>query len=90
MDMKQLLGSGETDIRTLGRQLSEMSKFDLAEKYLIRLVQQLSFNDPLLGDLYQELGKLASQVGNLDKSMKWRQKAIALKKQNQLIGIRQF
>ncbi|CAF1529349.1 unnamed protein product [Rotaria sp. Silwood1] len=83
MDMKEQLGGGETNLQTLGRLLSEMSRFDLAEKYFIRFLKQLSPDDPLLYDLYQDLGKLASQVNNLDKSMEWRQKAITLKKQNQ-------
>ncbi|CAF5078486.1 unnamed protein product, partial [Rotaria sp. Silwood1] len=83
MDMKEQLGGGETNLQTLGRLLSEMSKFDLAEKYFIRFLKQLSPDDPLLYDLYQDLGKLASQVNNFDKSMEWRQKAITLKQQNQ-------
>ncbi|CAF1189313.1 unnamed protein product [Rotaria sordida] len=86
MNMKQQFGSGKMDLRTLGRLLSEMSKFDLAEKYFIRLLEQLPPSDPLLYDLYQDLGKLASQVGSFDKSMEWRQKAIALQQQNELAG----
>ncbi|CAF4773816.1 unnamed protein product, partial [Rotaria sp. Silwood2] len=86
MDMKQKLGSGETDLRTLGRLLAEMSKFDLAEKYFIRLTEQLSLNDSLLDDLYEELGKVAAQAGNFDKGMEWRKKAIAVKKQRLLAG----
>ncbi|CAF5190815.1 unnamed protein product, partial [Rotaria sp. Silwood1] len=67
MDMKQKLGSGETNLRTLGKLLSEMNKSDLAEKYFIRLTEQLSLNDSLLDDLYEDLGKIAAQTGNLDK-----------------------
>ncbi|CAF4941682.1 unnamed protein product, partial [Rotaria socialis] len=63
--------------------LWEMGKPDLAEKYFIRLLEQLPLQDPLLGDLYHDLGRLASYVGNLDKSMEWHKKASALKKQNQ-------
>ncbi|CAF4956770.1 unnamed protein product [Rotaria sp. Silwood1] len=86
MDMKRQFGSGKTDLRTLGRLLSEMNKPDLAEKYFIRLLEQLPPNDPLLDDLYQDLAKFASQAGNLDKSMEWRKKAIALQQQNELAG----
>ncbi|CAF3313749.1 unnamed protein product [Rotaria socialis] len=60
-----------------------MGKHDLAEKYFMRFLEQLSLDDPLLGDLYHDLGRLASSAGNSDKSMEWRQKAIALKKQKQ-------
>ncbi|CAF3810032.1 unnamed protein product [Rotaria sp. Silwood1] len=86
MVMKRQFGSGKTDLRTLGRLLSEMNKPDLAEKYFIRLLEQLPPNDPLLDDLYQDLAKFASQAGNLDKSMEWRKKAIALQQQNELAG----
>ncbi|CAF4987101.1 unnamed protein product, partial [Rotaria sp. Silwood1] len=79
-------GSGKTDVRTLGRLLSEMNKPDLAEKYFIRLLEQLPPNDPLLDDLYQDLANFASRAGNLDKSMEWRKKAIALQQQNELAG----
>ncbi|CAF1521100.1 unnamed protein product [Rotaria sordida] len=90
MNMKQQLGSGKTDLRTLARLLSEMNKTDLAEKYFMRLLEQLPSSDPLLYDLYQDLGKLASQVGNFGKSMEWRQKAIALQQKNELAGKRSY
>ncbi|CAF1417932.1 unnamed protein product [Rotaria sp. Silwood1] len=86
MDMKQQLRSGETSLQTLGRLLWEMSRLDLAEKYFIRLLEQLSPNEPLRLDLYQDLAKVASTAGNFDKSMEWREKAVALKKQNPLIS----
>ncbi|CAF3856915.1 unnamed protein product [Rotaria sp. Silwood1] len=86
IDMKQQLGSGETNLHTFGKLLWEMGKPDLAEKYFIRMIEQLPPNDPLLVDLYQDLGKLASYAGDLDKSMEWRQKAIALKNPNALVG----
>ncbi|CAF4930384.1 unnamed protein product [Rotaria sp. Silwood1] len=62
VDIKQQFGSGETDLQILGRLLWEMSRLDLAEKYFIRLLEQLPPNDPLLSELYQDLGKLASQT----------------------------
>ncbi|CAF1595707.1 unnamed protein product [Rotaria magnacalcarata] len=83
LDMKDQFLSSEINLQTLGKLLWEMGKLDLAEKYLIRFLEQLSPDDPLLGDLYHDLGRLASNAGNLDKSMEWRQKAIALKKQKQ-------
>ncbi|CAF2648846.1 unnamed protein product [Rotaria sp. Silwood2] len=86
VNMKEQIGSGKTDLRTLGRLLSRMSKFDLAEKYMIRLLEQLPLNHPLLYDLYQDLGEFASQAGNFDKCMEWHRKAIALKQQLELAG----
>ncbi|CAF3576261.1 unnamed protein product, partial [Rotaria socialis] len=53
------------------------------KQVFIDMKEQLSLDDPLLGDLYHDLGRLASSAGNSDKSMEWRQKAIALKKQKQ-------
>ncbi|CAF3945779.1 unnamed protein product, partial [Rotaria sp. Silwood1] len=86
MDMKEQFMSAETNLQTLGKILWEMSEFDLAEKYFIRLLEQLLPNDPSRMDLYRDLGKVASHAGQLDKSMEWRQKAIALKKQNPSIS----
>ncbi|CAF2134766.1 unnamed protein product [Rotaria magnacalcarata] len=83
LDMKDQFLSSEVNLQTLGKLLWEMGKHDLAEKYFMRFLEQLSPDDPLLGDLYHDLGRLASNAGNLDKSMEWRQKAIALKKQKQ-------
>jgi hypothetical protein len=73
--MKEQIANGETNLRTLGNILWEMGKFDLAEKYFIRLSEELSSDDPLLiSSLYEDLGKIASQVGNYDMSVQWRQK----------------
>ncbi|CAF3739608.1 unnamed protein product [Rotaria sp. Silwood1] len=82
--MKHELGSEETNLRILGRVLWEMGKPELAEKYFIRFLKQLSPNDPLRADLYQELGKLASNAGDYDKSVQWHQKSLELKGPNAL------
>ncbi|CAF1418416.1 unnamed protein product [Adineta steineri] len=84
MYMKQQIENEETNLRTLGNVLWEMGKFDLAEKYLIRSLKELASNDPLHISLYEDLGKLASQRGDYDMSMKWRQKLLAFKKENPL------
>ncbi len=60
-----------------------MGRFDLAGKYFIRFLKQLSPNDPLHISLYEDLGKLASQRHNFDKSVRWHQKSLAFKEQNQ-------
>ncbi|CAF3916454.1 unnamed protein product [Rotaria sp. Silwood1] len=87
MSMKQQLGTGETNLRTLGKVLWEMGKFDLAEQCFTRLLKELPPNDPLLGDLYEDLGKIASHAGDYDKSVQWHQKSLALKNPNVLTGI---
>ncbi|CAF0847220.1 unnamed protein product [Adineta steineri] len=84
MYMKQQIDSDETNLRTLGNILWEMGKFDLAEEYFIRSLKQLPPNDPLYISLYEDLGKLASQRGDYDMSVKWCQKLLACKEENSL------
>ncbi|CAF1424083.1 unnamed protein product [Rotaria sordida] len=80
--MKQQLGKGETNLRTLGRVLWEMGKLDLAEKYIKRLLNELPSNNQLRCNLYEDLGKIASQKGDYDMSIQWYQKALEVPKQN--------
>ncbi|CAF1478908.1 unnamed protein product [Adineta steineri] len=84
MYMKQQIENEETNLRRLGNVLWEMGKFDLAEKYFNRSLKQLPSNDPLHISLYEDLGKLASQTGDYDMSMKWRQKLLTFKAENSL------
>ncbi|CAF3017410.1 unnamed protein product [Rotaria sp. Silwood2] len=84
MYMKQQTEGGETNLRTLGKVLCQMGKFDLAEKYFKRLLKELPSNHPLLSNLYEDLGQLASQTGNYDKSVQWHKKSLALKKEHKL------
>ncbi|CAF0947859.1 unnamed protein product [Adineta steineri] len=83
IDMKEQFMSEGINLQTLAKILWEMSEFNLARKYFMRLLEQLSINDPLRIDLYQDLGKLEANAGDLDKSMEWRRKATELKKQIQ-------
>ncbi len=59
-----------------------MGKLDLAEQYFHRLLKQIPVNDPLRGDLYEDLAKVASRSGDFDKSTEWRQKSIEFKQSN--------
>lgn len=83
--MRQQLGIGETNLRRLGKVLWRMGKPDLAEMYFMRQLNELSSNDPSLSQLYTELGDLASQTRDYEKSVEWHQKAIALNKPNKLL-----
>lgn len=74
--MKQEYTSGKVNFHKLGRLMWEMGKLDLAESYLLRSLDHDYANDPCVGTLYEDLGKVASQKGNFDQSMKWRQAAI--------------
>jgi tetratricopeptide (TPR) repeat protein len=84
LHIKQQIGDGETNLRTLGKVLWKMGKLDLAEKYFKRLLNQLSLTDHLLCNLYEDLGELASQIGDYDISVQCHQKFLQLKKRNQL------
>jgi hypothetical protein len=58
-----------------------MGKFDLAEYYYHRLINQIPSDDPSLITLYEHLDQIASQKGDFDKSLQWQQKLLSLKQQ---------
>ncbi|CAF3014465.1 unnamed protein product, partial [Rotaria sp. Silwood2] len=70
MTMKQQHRNRETNLQTLGKLLWEMGKPDLAEKYFIRFSKKLRPDDPLLVNLYIDLGELASQNGDYEKMIR--------------------
>ena len=41
-------------------------------------IQNISFNDSIASNVYEDVAKVASRSGDFDKSMKWRQKATQL------------
>ncbi|CAF3040686.1 unnamed protein product [Rotaria sp. Silwood2] len=79
LHIKQQLGSGETNLRTLGKVLWKMGEFDLAEQYFTRLLKEAPPNDDLLGTLYEDLALLASQTRDYMKSVQWYEKSLELK-----------
>ena len=78
-DMTQQF-SRRIDFHTFGKIVWKLGKFDLAERYITRLLNELPENDPLKSSLYRDLAELASVTGNLDKSVNLHQKALKLKK----------
>ncbi|CAF3848853.1 unnamed protein product [Rotaria sp. Silwood1] len=58
-----------------------MGKLDLAEQYYSRLLQEIPPNDPSLRSVYADLGQIASQQGNYDKSVRWLQESLKIKEQ---------
>jgi tetratricopeptide (TPR) repeat protein len=84
LHMKQQIGSGETNLRTLGKILWKMGKLDLAEKYFKRLLSELPSDVHLLFNLYEDLGEIASLKGDYDISIQWHQKSLEVKKKNEL------
>ena len=84
MYMKGQIESGDTTLRTLGKFLWRMGKFDLAETYLLRLLKEIESDDPLNSTLYDDLGELAALRGNFDASVRYQQKALRLKNAKQV------
>jgi len=80
--MKQQIGEGPTNLRILANVLWDMGKLDLAGKYFEQFLEQIPSNDPIRGELYELLAKIASQSNNFDKSMEWRQKFIEFNEKN--------
>ena len=79
--MRAQNGSGETNLTKLAKFLSKMGKFDLAEKYYLRLIKEVPSDHPSLITLYEELDHIALQKGDFDQSLQWQQKLLSLKQQ---------
>ncbi|CAF1452508.1 unnamed protein product [Rotaria sordida] len=86
LHMKDQLGTGETNLRTLGKLLWEMGRLNLAEQYFIRFLDELPANHHSLYDLYQDLGRIASLTGDYDKSVAYHQRSLALEGSNKSIN----
>lgn len=84
MYMKGQIEGGDTTLRTLGKFLWRMGKFELAETYLLRLLKEIESDDPLKSTLYEDLGELAALRGNFDASVHYQQKALRLKNDKQV------
>ena len=80
--MKRKLGNKQIDLRILANILLDMKKFDLAQQYLERMLKQLESNDHLHIDLYENLGKIALQLGHTNKADQWFSKLNQFLKQN--------
>ncbi|CAM4958263.1 unnamed protein product [Rotaria socialis] len=83
-DMKNSNENGETCLRSLGKLLWNMGMLDLADKYYRRFVNEISLNDPLRMTLFEELGNIASQKGDYDKSIEWHKKALDVQSKNEI------
>jgi tetratricopeptide (TPR) repeat protein len=83
--IKRRIGNGDINLATLGKVLRKMGKFDLAQKYFNRLLDELPSDDPLLCNLYDDLGELASLREDYDMMVKWHQKSLAFKQEYHLI-----
>jgi len=85
-DLKQVLkhmkdqnGNGKTDLSTLAKIVWKMGKFNLAEKYYHRLINEIPLNDPLLIKFYEDLSDITSHKGDYDASIQWYNKALEIR-----------
>ncbi|CAF0736600.1 unnamed protein product [Adineta steineri] len=85
LNLNEQIGNDMINPRLIGQILSKMGKNDFAEKYFQRLIEQLSSNDPLLADLYEDLSQVLSQTGDDQMSKKWHEKSIVFNQQYQLM-----
>jgi len=85
-DMKQQIENEQINLRTLGKILWNMGKLELAEQYFLRLLSQLTSDDLLVGDLFEDLTKLTSQMKNYDQSLKWYEKLSKFKEDHPFIS----
>jgi tetratricopeptide (TPR) repeat protein len=74
--VKNEYGYGETNLLSLGIVLRDIGKLDLAEKYLSRMLNELTPDDRLLDALYPSLGLVAKDKGDYDKCLYWYQKSL--------------
>jgi tetratricopeptide (TPR) repeat protein len=76
--LKQEYGIQDNNLYSLGKILSRMKRYEEAERYLLRLLQEPPAKDAALASVYKELGTVAFFQGQSDRSMDWHQKAYKL------------
>ena len=81
-DMEKRYGysSEEATLFSFSQALRAMKKFDEAEKYCHRLLQQFFMDDSSLYVVYDELAEIASTKGDYNLSNQYQQKSIKIKK----------
>ena len=70
-----------TNLLDLANILKDMGKWNDAEKYYLRLINQLSSNDINLSNCYQGLGSVVKAKGDYRASLNWYYKALEIKRQ---------
>ena len=71
----------EVNLRSFGKVLRQMGKYNLAEKIYHRLLAELPSNDPSLSNLYWDLGIVTHDKANYDSSLEWFQKSLVIQEQ---------
>jgi tetratricopeptide (TPR) repeat protein len=82
--MKETYGGGNDEVSLLnfGQVLHRMGKYDLAEKFYRRLLNELSSDDPFLFNLYYSLGLVLKDKNDLESSLQCFHKSLEIKLQS--------
>ena len=78
---EQLFGIKEINLGQFGNVLRSMGKFDDAEKYYLRLLEELPHNHQDIASCYWGLGIVASNKGHYVRSLKWHKRAFNIYQQ---------
>jgi tetratricopeptide (TPR) repeat protein len=79
--LKSEYDDGENNLISFGDVLLKMDKFNDAQKYYQRCVQELSSNLKSIARCYHSRGVVAMRKNNLDSSLKWLNKSLQIKLQ---------
>ncbi|CAF1277467.1 unnamed protein product [Rotaria sordida] len=77
--MKKQYQDGETGLLSFGDSLWRMGKFDDAEKYYRRMLNELPYDHEDIAICYYTLGLVASAKGKFDSSLEWHHKSLEIK-----------
>ncbi|CAF2520398.1 unnamed protein product [Rotaria sp. Silwood2] len=72
---------GQTDLLSFGSVLSNMGKYDDAERYFHRLLNELPHDDDGIAHCYHNLGEIALEKGDYEVSLEWFYKSLEIKMQ---------
>ncbi len=76
--MKNELDTEGINLLRFGHILRRMSKFNDAEKYYRRYLNQLPSNHPHISNCYNALGKVTDAKGDYDSSLNWYNKSLEI------------
>ena len=76
--MSQQYEHQQTRLLLFGHVLVDMARFDDAEKYYHRLLQEMKDNHRDLSNCYHSLGKVACEKGDYDSSLQWLEKSLKI------------
>jgi tetratricopeptide (TPR) repeat protein len=77
--IKNEYGPGDTTLLSFGHVLVDMGKFNEAEKYFTRLLNELPSDHKDIAHCYHSLGGVAQEKGDYESSLEWHHKSLELK-----------